>query len=97
MAYSFERIFRNAQDTILFAVMIDNGKRHVMIMRWETDDVVYGVLPSEAMGFWYEDQTDRPRAFAVAADIARHLSRARLAEANDVLAKSKFRTREVET
>lgn len=82
----FERIFRNAQDTVLFAVVVDNAMRHVMVTRWPADETQV----VRAISFNYADQTERAYAFSVATDIARHLARSNVNAAAEVLAASPF-------
>lgn len=86
--YTFERLFRGMNDTVLFAVFCDNAARRIVIKRWAADLAT----PTAVVTFDYGDHTERLRALRVSTEMARHLSRGRVAEAADVLRRSGFET-----
>jgi hypothetical protein len=86
VGYTFERIYRNASNTVLYAVMMDNGARHIVIRRWPVQDA--GSTP--VVAFFFGDQTDRLRAVWTGGEMAKHFSRGRTVEAMKLLQKEGF-------
>jgi hypothetical protein len=84
--YRFERVSRSTDDAVLYAVLLDNGARNVVIVCWHADDWRLDRI----MEFDFGDQTKRLDAIDVATKMTRMYAKGEPRRARTLFEASRF-------